>query len=76
MKTYYLVNVSYESFEYPEMDDVLNKLVGKDDVSSGMGFCNRDMNWEFRTQASALKAFDKLSKIKKLTSLRLEKVSE
>lgn len=70
----YQVRIFYDANHYPAMDLVIHKIIKrKYNDASGMGFGERDVAFDFKSRASALKAFDKLSKVKRIGRLTLER---
>ena len=39
------VRTSYDFANFPAMDDVIHKAVGRDSDFSGSDFCGRDLGW-------------------------------
>lgn len=69
----YQIIVDYPSKYYDKFDTLIKKTLKKDSDGSGMGFGQRDLSFYYRTLPAAIKAFQKLNKLRLIARITLEK---
>lgn len=72
MSKYYF-SVSYDIQYYPELDDKLEKLVGRHSDGSGMGMGERDISWYLSSKKRVLEVFSRISPLKQVRDFNISK---